>query len=156
MGSREAASIRKSLGVSVPVPVDSNQVLEAVFEALFLSPGDPRQLSFDLDETERRLNTEWEAAADREKRSRTIFAQEALKPEEVARELNEAAAALGSSADAERFVREACARLNSPLARDGEAWRLKLDDLPQVVAARSGLEGRPKVSFRLPVPDRVR
>jgi hypothetical protein len=126
---RKAESIRKSLGVSVPVPMDSNQVLEAVFDALFLSRGAPQQLALDLDETERQLNLEWEAAANREKRSRTLFAQASLKPEEVARELNEAADVLGASADTERFVQEAAARLNCPLTLHDDGWRINMDEM---------------------------
>jgi superfamily II DNA or RNA helicase len=153
---RKAASIRKSLGVSVPVPVDTNQVLEAVFEALFLSRGTPQQLSLDLDETEQRLTREWEAAADREKQSRTLFAQGSLKPDEVARELNEAAAALGGAADTERFVRDVATRLNAPVVAEGDAWRLDVDALPEMVRERSGLDGRVKIGFRLPVAEGAR
>jgi hypothetical protein len=142
--------------------------MEAVFEALFLTRGHPQQLSLDLDETERRLDREWKVVEEREKRSRTLFAQGAIRPEEVARELREAAAALGDAADTERFVIETAARLNAGLARDVEiagalpgtpradVWQLNVDALPEGVAVRSGLQGRVKVAFRLPVPDGVR
>src|SRR5207237_277888 len=50
------------------------------------------------------LHEEWDAAADREKRSRTIFAQQTIDVDEVARELEETRAAIGSATDVGRFV----------------------------------------------------
>jgi hypothetical protein len=41
------------------------------------------------------MEVEWQNATEREKRSRTLYAQASLRPEEVARELREAADALG-------------------------------------------------------------
>src|SRR5215210_5688588 len=71
---RKAEAIRKSLGVSVPVPADTTKVLEAVFEALFLCGGrDPRQLTLQFEGADQRLqeiDQLWKSAADREQRSR--------------------------------------------------------------------------------------
>ncbi len=156
---RKAERIRKSLGVTVPVPMDTTKVLEAVFEALFLRRSDPRQLTLQLDDAERRLREEvelaWDRATERERRSRTIFAQAAIRPEEVARELREAEAALGSARDVERFVRDACARLGVPLARDQQGWRLSAQLLPEAVRERSGLHGPTLIGFELPLPEHV-
>lgn len=154
---RKAEAIRKSLGVSVPVPADSAKVLEAVFEALFLTKADPRQLSLQFDQAERRLQQEvdiaWEHASEREKRSRTIYAQMTIKPEEVRRELDEAAAALGDTDAVHRFVRDACARLGAPLGAAGPHWRLVPATLPEAVRERAGLDGGPlAIGFDLPLP----
>ncbi|MBI4494728.1 MAG: SWF/SNF helicase family protein [Chloroflexi bacterium] len=157
---RKADTIRKTLGVSVPVPVDTNAVLEAIFEALFLRPNaPPEQLSLFFDEEEERVNRAWEAATEREQRTRTVFAQHGLKPEEVAGELEAAASAVGTGQDVERFVVEACARLGAPLARNGQSWQLDPTRLPRAVVARAGLveDGRAiKLAFALPVPGDVR
>ncbi len=162
---RKAEAIRKDLGVSVPVPSDSAKVLEAVFEALFLTRADPRQLSLQFDDAERRLEQvalEWDKASDREKRSRTIFAQGAIRPEEVARELREAADALGDHRDTARFVRDACARLGAPLGRmngrgGDDQWLLSPQLLPPAVRDRAELEDAPTmpIGFTLPVPERT-
>ncbi len=58
----------------------------------------------------------WSRAVEREKESRTRFAQRRIKPEEVARELHESDAVLGDAAAVQRFVHEACARFGAPLA----------------------------------------
>jgi SNF2 family DNA or RNA helicase len=82
---RKHKTIRSSLGIWVPVPVDTNAVVEAIFEGLLLREqgGAGEQLLPGLEEYLRprkeELYTQWEAAADREKRSRTMFAQESVK-----------------------------------------------------------------------------
>ena len=158
---RKAETIRKSLGVSVPVPSDTGKVLEAVFEALFLTKADPRQLSLQFDTVERQLQQsvelEWEHAADHERRSRTIFAQATIKTDDVRRELQEAADALGDGRAVERFVRDACARLGTALMPEGPHWRLVPATLPAPVRERAGFDEREPVlvGFELPVPERV-
>ncbi len=163
---KKAEAIRKDLGVSVPVPSDSSKVLEAVFEALFLTRADPRQMTLQFNDAERRLEQvalEWDRASEREKRSRTIFAQGTIRPEEVARELHEAADALGDHRDTARFVRDACARLGAPLGRvDGQTgadatWLLSPALLPGPVRDRAELDGGATmpIGFELPVPERT-
>ena len=156
---RKAESIRKSLGVSVPLPTDSAKIMEAIFEALFLrGRAKPQQLAFDVDDAESRLEAmevEWQNATEREKRSRTLYAQATLRPEEVARELREAADALGDHRDVERFVHDGSARLGVPMDRLNGHWRLNADALPAAVREPSGLGGHARIGFELPVPDGV-
>ncbi|HWE61385.1 MAG TPA: helicase-related protein, partial [Chloroflexota bacterium] len=111
---RKSRTIRNSLGISVPLPADANQVVQAVFEGLRLREkpaAGPQQLSlFPELETEHRiaeLHRLWEAAANREARSRALFAQEAIHPDEVARELDAVRAAIGAGVDVEHFISEA-------------------------------------------------
>jgi superfamily II DNA or RNA helicase len=154
---RKAEAIRNSLGVSVPVPANTTKVLEAIFEALFLrGGGDPRQLTLQFDDADQRLQALdqlWTSAADREKRSRTIFAQHAMKPEEVRQELAEARRALGSYRDVERFVRGAVARLGAPLGRDDrDRTTYSPANLPLAVREATGFDAPTPIGFDLPVP----
>lgn len=156
---RKAETIRKALGVAVPVPSDATKVLEAVFEALFLTKADPRQMSLDFGDAERRLHDyelEWDRAVEREKRSRTIFAQGAIRPDEVRRELADAQAALGAAGDVARFVRDACAKLDAPLRPDNGWTVLTPSALPETVRDLSGLTKPVPIAFELPVPEGVR
>src|SRR5579883_3324182 len=158
---RKAESIRTSLGVSVPLPMDSAKVLEAIFEALLLrGKADPRQLAFDFGPAEDRLSEverAWESTAERERQSITKYRQASLHPEEVARELREAAEALGDHRDVQRFVEAACARLGAPLEPHGDHWRLNVEATPALAqaAAEAGLRGRVRLAFALPVPEGV-
>jgi len=78
---RKHKAIRDSLGISVPVPVNSNAVLEAILEGILLRGGDDErsadQLSFwereVIDPQRRELFGEWERAAERERASRSLL-----------------------------------------------------------------------------------
>lgn len=105
---RKHKTIRSSLGYSVPVPGDANAVAEAILEGLLLRDDSPMQpLLPGFEPSVQLVLDNWENAADREKRSRTVFAQDAIRPEEVAEELREVRAALGDQSDVNRFVRDA-------------------------------------------------
>ena len=99
---RKHKTIRSSLGISVPVPVDTNQVVEAIFEGLLLrgpaGTSAEQMLLFEEFFTPHRedLYGKWDAVTEREKRSRTMFAQETIKVDDVARELQAVRAAIGS------------------------------------------------------------
>lgn len=111
---RKHKSIRSALGVSVAVPGSSEQIAEALFEgALFRerTRSGSRQLSLDfiddLEPTRATLHTQWDNARDREKASRSRYAQRTLSPEAVASELEAVRNAIGRSADVERFFNAA-------------------------------------------------
>lgn len=152
---RKAVEIHRTLGITVPVPMDSATVSEAVFKSLFDRQTDAEQLSLLdlLDEEElpvERVHKSWDRAVEREKVSRTRFAQAAIKPEEVERELLESDRVLGSTADVERFVKEACARLNASLQKKKQGWRLP--SIPPVLQPRLGDEPR-LIAFVSPTPE---
>lgn len=151
---RKHKTIRSSLGVSVPVPVDSEKVMEAVFEGLLLRGGSGNEQYHlpGFEPVRDELFSEWEKASEREKRSRTMFAQESIKVQEVAAELDAARSAVGSGADVAWFVREALAANGALLSGDdplavnlAEASRSLRDLLP--------VEETFKARFELPVDD---
>jgi len=110
---RKHKRIRDRLGVAVPVPSDPNAVMEAVLEGLLLR--DPSAAAQEvlpgfedvIRPVAQRVEKDWDAAADREERSRSVFAQAGLKVDEVALELKDAREAVGSAEDVESFLREA-------------------------------------------------
>ncbi|RMF26096.1 MAG: helicase, partial [Chloroflexi bacterium] len=150
---RKAIEIHRDLGISVPVPAESESVVEAVLRSLFLrsEATSVRQLSlFEMDELDvKAIHKQWDEAVDRERVSRTRFAQHAIKPEEVARELEETEAVLGDPEAVERFVRTACQRLGAPLqpARDG-VWRLDTSLLPPALRERLGGQDEWYITFQ--------
>jgi hypothetical protein len=109
---RKHQKIRNALGVSVPMPVDSEQVVKAVFEGLLLRGQNANGSNTLLPGFEeyflpqkQQLHDQWEAVADREKRSRTMFAQESIKFDDVGTELAAAEHAIGSPAEISNFFR---------------------------------------------------
>lgn len=129
---RKHEAIRKATGVSVPVP-DSNQaVVEALMEGLLLRGADSVQEAFDLglDAKANELAREWESAAEREKQSQTKYAQHAIHPEDVAAELEEIRAGIGTHGDVKAFVESAMRSLNATVKRIDRGFTSTLNTLP--------------------------
>jgi superfamily II DNA or RNA helicase len=113
---RKHRAIRKATGVSVPVPDDSDSVVEALMEGLLLrGRRDEAQLTLDLGLAEKRddLHQAWDSAAEREKQSQTKYAHQGVHPEDVAREVSAVRAALGSHSDVATFTVEALRALGA-------------------------------------------
>lgn len=156
---RKAKEIRESLGVAVPVPVDSESVMEAVLKALFTREEEIRRGYSQLKLFEElpviNFHRRWDEAAGREKESRTRFAQKAIKPEEVERELRATDDILGDPEAVRRFLINACQRLGfSVESAPGGAWVLSV---PPGVSLPFQLErfipdGAWRVSFNFPPP----
>ena len=114
---RKAKTIRQRLGISVPVPVESEQVVNTLVDSVLLRGLGQGQL-FRLalqDESVSRLHEVWDQMANRENTSRAFFAQHDIEPDQVARELAELEPALGSAADIQRFLSNAVQRFNGEL-----------------------------------------
>jgi len=159
---RKHKEIRKSLGISVPVPGDTNQLMEAIFEGLILHEQQgfnaQRLPGFDdfFAPKQRELFGEWENAADREKRSRTLFAQEAIHVDEVRRELEAARSAIGSGVDVARFTEDALKLHNAVVSQSTSGTlRIDLTESPRALRDTIGYDGELLARFELPVPDNV-
>jgi superfamily II DNA or RNA helicase len=114
--------IKKDLGISVSVPDETaSGVTDAVVEWLLLHGRQGSQESlFEMDghqESFDRIDREWSSAAEREKTSRSKYAQRAIHPEEVAREVAAVRAALGGAEEVREFALEALRDLDA-LVRD--------------------------------------
>ena len=182
---RKAVRIHKTLGITVPLPVESGTVVESLIASLF-QPAAEQMALFDttrqmtlLDAVQevQDVETAWDRAVEREQASRTRFAQRRIKPEEVARELEETDAVLGDAAAVQRFVTAACVRLDAPLSelttkaqshKDSPSsdrplslrvFVVYLSQLPlavrEQVAHLGGKHGEVAVSFADPAPEGV-
>ena len=135
---RRHEAIKRSTGVSVPVPVDSAIVMNAIWESLLLRGTDPDQLTLDFgplttSETADAVLTQWVDAAEREKASRSRFRQAALRPDEVEATLNDVRRSLGGPADAERFMRDVLSLLSGQLSNTTDGFTARTDTLPRAV-----------------------
>ena len=158
---RKHKSIKSALGVTVVVPGSSEQIAETLFEgALFRerAGANMRQLALDfideLDVEMQAIHAEWESARDREKASRSRFAQHALDPEAVAAELDSVRAAIGRSEDVARFFTAVLQTANVPVRSNGRAVTVHLG--PQTPRALRQAIGRDEPftgRFDLPLPD---
>ncbi len=134
---RKHKTIRSSLGISVPVPARAEELVEAIFEDVLLHkrPKDNRQmlLEFGSGETEPadspagKVQAEWQNAADREARSRTMFAQETIKFSEVAQEVDAVRTAIGSGVDVASFCRAALRHYKASISDVGSGIRARIE-----------------------------
>ncbi len=154
---RKAESIRRELGVPVPVPDESYQRTEAVLKAVLLRHrGTTKQATLDFSDSgdAKEIETLWESARKKAKESRTIFAQRRLRPEDVLPEFHRTLAAVGGDEDVKRFAERALSRLGAgvePLPKRG--GRVALKALPEDVRERleaEGLEGTVRIDFGYP------
>lgn len=161
----KAREIHRTLGTHVPVPEESESVTEAVLNALFLrgKRETGRQLALDLGvPAVSQLHRRWEQDAERERINRTRFAQRALKPEEVRKELEATDAVLGDPAAVRTFVLNAAQRIGLNVTPDKRAGVFRIGVSPAATQAlpepvRSALpvtkSGRWLVSFISPTPE---
>lgn len=152
---RKHKAIRSALGISVPVPVDTDQIVKAIFESILVKQTESsQQLLAGFEEhfrqEERALFEKWELASAREKQSRTRFAQRTIKVEEVAAELESSRRAIGSGLDLARFVHEAFSAAGATVTGNG-ALHLRLGAVPRALRDLIGEGPELHVRFELPV-----
>ena len=157
---RKHKTIRDSTGVSVPVPVNSNTVLEAILEGILLREGSDAssasQLAFwereVIDPGSRALFSEWDAAAEREKRSRSLFAQHAFPLDRVVEARDAARAAVGEGIDVRRFTVQALrAHRATAVERPDGAVDVDVREVPRAVRDLASLDAdRMRIRFEPP------
>ncbi len=147
---RKHKAIRTSLGVSIPLPTESERVIQAVFEGMLLK-GKKKDTGPGLfDDLPEEIDQEWKSATEREKQSRTLFAQQTIKVEDVVRELTAVRDALGNGVDVAAFVRTALEA--SKASVDGtDSIKVDLTEAPRALKERLDLPTKFKARFELPV-----
>jgi len=149
--------IFSALGIYVPVPHDSDRMVETLLHEIFFRERSTEQLEIEFDydnETPeaKELNREWDQAVEREKRSRALFAQHSIKVDEVTREVQAARRALGGEADVRRFVIGAVQTMGVTVSEDGGTARVPLDGWASFLD--EVIEGKELVAaFKDPAPD---
>lgn len=154
---RKAEAIRKATGVTVPLPEERGPVTDALMAAMILRRGTHGQLSLDLrlDDGARDMAVRWRNAEENEKRSRARFAQNAMKPEEVAPEWQRSRELLGGPDEVRQFLARAVSRFDAPLEERGRAFLAHVKALPASLRDRlaaRGLEGSVRLAFEEPAP----
>ncbi|MDP2316548.1 MAG: helicase-related protein [Pseudomonadota bacterium] len=157
---RKAEKIRVELGVPVPLPDDGHTLTQALMKAVLLKqPVAGQQPLFRDLAPARTLDAAWSDAAERAKKSRTVFAQRRLKPEDVLPEWRKTLAAVGGEQEVSRFTHRALARLGSGLEPLKRGFKAPLAPLPEDVRERleaEGLVGTLLVDFAWPPSPRCR
>jgi len=165
---RKVREIKKATGINVPFPEDSKSIIDTITQSLLLNPdrkissrrAQSHQIEFDFGEFDeaRRLGLEvsdkYQKAADQTSRRLSIFAQHAIKAEEIEPDLRENDEAIGSPATVEAFVVGSLKTLfGVQIDREQLGYLLYTANLPQT--ANDLLPAKPtvKVSFESPTPE---
>ncbi len=154
---RKHKTIRSSLGISVPVPADTSQVVQALMQGLLLRGRQigSQQTAFEFMHDEaliHELHEQWENVSAKEKRSRTMFAQRTIKVAEVEREWNAGRAAIGTGVEVRRFVADAVRMHGGHIAEKKGALEVIPSNLAPLREAM-GVRDRFIARFELPVSD---
>ncbi|MFE3769598.1 DEAD/DEAH box helicase [Streptomyces sp. NPDC059122] len=153
--------IKKDLGISVSVPDEtSTGVTDAIVEWLLLRGRQGEQEAlFGADAFQQSfadLEKDWNSAAEREKASRSRFAQRSLHPEEVAREVSAVRDSLGDAGEIHTFVRESLGALNAVIRGAGEDFTAEVGGTPAGLRdALSPVVGPEVIERDRPIPFRA-
>jgi len=159
---RKAASIRKATGVTVPLPEKQSAIAGALLNSVLLHRGRTRQLplALTMDTTfatdAESLDIIWRNADEGERRSRSKFAQNTLKPGEVLPEWHRWRSLLGTPTEVETFVERAFGHMGAPLHRvSPQVLLAHLEVLPQWLSEQFlsfNLKAATPLSFQPPAP----
>ncbi|MBV6512034.1 MAG: RNA polymerase-associated protein RapA [Ignavibacteriaceae bacterium] len=158
---RKAREIRRSIGISVPFPENSTTVMEAVTKAILLKPsltikqsGSQLRL-FDAEEIEaekNRVAAAFDEAQKREETSRSIFAQNAIKANDIEDDLKEVDEAIGDVQAVEQFVVASLRFLGAQADRKTEGYKLFTSNIPRRLRNLLPDKNEVNISFKSPTP----
>ena len=158
---RKAREIRRSIGISVPFPENSASVMEAVTNAILLKPNisveqEYRQGTlFEAEEIKaekNRVARAFDEAEQREKASRSIFAQNAIKPTEIEADLKEVDEAIGNVKAVEQFVIGSLRFIGAQVDEVKEGYKIYTINIPQRIRELLTDNNEILVSFLSPTP----
>lgn len=159
---KKVREIRKSIGISIPFPEESQSILDTVLQSVLLNPKrliEHRQFKLDIpddpiEEKKVGVTKMIDEAAQREKASRSMFAQHAIKAEEIETDLKEVDEAIGDTNAVENFVTSTLnSIIGAQITQNGKGHMLYTINLPESLKYTLPEGNSVKVSFESPTPD---
>jgi superfamily II DNA or RNA helicase len=169
---RKIREIKRSTGINVPFPEDSQSIIDTITQSLLLNPdrkittrkgpaiNDQQLTLFDFSDFDEaaaakdKVSRKIDEAAEREKVSRGIFAQNAIKAHEIEADLKEIDEAIGDPLAVESFV---TVTLNNLLGTQVTAlkkgYRIVTANLPPQLRDLLPTGESINVSFQSPIPE---
>lgn len=159
---KKVKQIKKNFHVSIPFPEDSKSIMDAVLHSVLLNKrygksADQFAISFESDEQiedyKTRVTNELNTAAKREKESRNIFAQNAIKPIEIEEDLTQTDISIGKPEDVQDFVISSLQRIGVQIIEYKKGHKLFTQNLPQELKGLLAESNEIKISFYSPTPE---
>ena len=165
---RKVREIKRATGINVPFPEDSQSIIDTITQALLINPDrkitkrrDRNQLAFDFgqfneaEEAKINVTRKVDEAAEREKASRSIFAQHAIKAQEIEADLKEVDEAIGDPHAVEEFVTAVLNNLfGVQVIPDANGYRIVTANLPDQLRGILPAGEMVTVCFTSPTPER--
>ena len=161
---RKVREIRKATGIHVAFPADSQSIIDTITNSLLTNPtkrvrgGEQMELFREFPDVIAQhdaISRDLQAAADREARTRSLFAQHTITSADIELDLKAVDEALGDPVAVERFVtttlRDIWGMQVSQLNHAAHTYRLN-GVLPQALAALFAYRDGMQVSFTSPTP----
>ena len=152
---QKARAIRSRLGISIAIPSSTSDVITQLYEEVLqrMRGNQQQQLLFDYQwGGQQELHDAWEAKA--EAVSRSVFAQQTIKPEEVQVELDAVRQAIGTGPTVASFISRVFRSLQIPVVERSEQNRIHVELNQEAPRALRGAVGRDepfKGRFVLPI-----
>lgn len=160
---RKHKQIKSDLGVSISVPGNSEDVAEALFEGLLLreaatGSSDAYLPGFEewLKPQKEDIHAKWDEAREKEKKSRSRFAQHTISTEEVSKELEAVRSAIGAGPLVREFLTDVLHLSQVPFTeKKGNRIEIRLTkETSRALRNAIGHEGTIRGRFDLPVADK--
>jgi superfamily II DNA or RNA helicase len=158
---RKAREIRKQTGISVPFPEDSQSILDSLLNAVILNPNavkidNQMELGFDdydIQKGEVQVTNAYEKASERDKITRSIFAQHSVKASEIEKDLKEVDEAVGNPVAVKQFVIDAVTNLGGQIIPYKTGYRLYMTNLNPIFKSIFKYKDEVLISFESPTPE---
>lgn len=164
---RKVREIKRATGINVPFPEDSQSIIDTITQALLLNPvrqivkkREADQIEFDFanfDEAaaaKANVTRKVDEAAAREKASRSIFAQNAIKAQDIEQDLREVDEAIGDPKAVEEFVTSVLNNLfGVQVTKDAKGYRIVMGNMPAQLRDLLPVGDPVKVTFQSPTPE---
>ncbi len=158
---RKAREIRKQTGISVPFPEDSQSILDSLLNSVILNPRAVKinnQLEFEYQDdnvnaNEVRVTNALEKASERDKITRSIFAQHSIKANEIEHELKDVDESVGNPAAVKHFVLGAITQLGAQFKPYKEGFVIYTTNLPVIFKPIYNNKDEVFISFESPTPE---
>lgn len=153
--------IKNALGISIAIPGSSEQIVDAIFQGLLLREKSgktsdallPGLEEYFLPQKED-IHMQWDNAAEKEKISRSRFAQHTLAPDDVAAELAAVQEAIGSGQAAEQFFKDALRMAKVPISEKAGTVEVNLsNETPRSLRQALGCDKAFQGKFDLPISE---
>jgi superfamily II DNA or RNA helicase len=165
---RKVREIKRATGINVPFPEDSQSIIDTITQALLLNPdrriegkrraNEPTLFDFpefpEAAAAKANVTRKIDEAAEREKTSRSIFAQNAIKAQDIAEDLKVVDEAIGNPRAVEDFVTAALAGLfGVQITQERDGHGIVTGNLPPQLVDLLPPGRVVKVSFESPTPE---